>query len=132
VRAIRRALYLASAAWALIGLSLLLAPGFVLGTVLDQATGSSQALTRLLGLDMVGLAMFMVLVGHRAQDLWWWSWAFALVGLGTSAALVLNAAFGLASGQSGTWWWLGAALAVALTLLLLYGLWAASQEQPLP
>lgn len=132
MRAIRRALYLASAAWALIGLSLLLAPGFVVGTVLDQPGGASPALARLLGLDMLGLAMVMVLVGHRAPDLWWWSWAFALVGVGTSAVLVLNAAFGLAPGQSGTWWWAGAALAVALTLALLYGLFAASQEQPLP
>ena len=132
MRAIRRALYLASGAWALVGLALLLVPGFVVGTVLDQPGGTSQALARLLGLDMIGLAMFMVLVGHRAQDLWWWSWAFALVGVGTSAVLVLNAAFGLEPGQSGTWWWLGAALAVVLTLAILYGLFAASQEQPLP
>jgi hypothetical protein len=74
----------------------------------------------------------MVLVAHRIEDLWWWSWAFALVTIGIAAVSLLNAAFGLSPGQPASFWWLFAAVAVLSALGLLAGLYISSQEQPLP
>jgi hypothetical protein len=130
--ALRRALYVQAAVWAALGAVLLLAPGVVLRGLFDRTASPGDAWLRLLGLAFLGLAMVMVLVGHRVEDVWWWSWAFAFVTVGMAVVLVLHAAFGLAPGESGGLWWLAAAVTTGLALHLLYGLFAASREQPLP
>jgi hypothetical protein len=132
MKPLRRALYVQAAVWAGIGLGLLIAPAFLLVTVFDQPASTSEAWVRLFALSLLGLAMLMVLVGHRVEDVWWWAWAFAFVTVGMAVVLLLHAAFGLAPGESGGLWWLAAAITGALALALLYGLFASSREQPLP
>ena len=73
-----------------------------------------------------------VLVGHRIQDSWWWSWGFTIVTAGLAAVALLNAAFGLAPGDSAVLWWLFGAVTVAFAFGLMYGLYQASGEQPIP
>jgi hypothetical protein len=131
MNALKRALYLEAAVWALAGLALSIAPRFVLESVFDQPP-ADPAWIRIVGIQAFGLAMLMVLVAHRIEDLWWWSWAFALVTLGVAAVAVLNAAIGLSPGQPATLWWLFSAAAVLSSLGLLAGLYVSSQEQPLP
>ena len=46
--------------------------------------------------------------------------------------VVLNAAFGLSPNQPGLLWWLFSAVALGFSLGLLYGLFVAPREQPLP
>ena len=129
---LRRVLYLQAGAWALVGSALAVAPRFVLITVFDQPPQGEFAWLRLFGIQAVGLAMLMVLVAHRIEQLWWWSWSFALVTAATAAVVVLNAAFGLSASQSSALWWLSGLGALAFSFALLYGLFVSSREQPFP
>jgi hypothetical protein len=129
---LRRLLYLEAAVWAVAGVALAVAPRFVLMTLFDQPPLGDFMWLRLYGIQSVGLAMLMVLVAHRIEQLWWWSWAFALVTAGTAAAVVLNAAFGLSASQSSVLWWVFALVALAFSFGLLYGMFASSREQPFP
>jgi hypothetical protein len=132
VNGLRRTLYLQAAVWALVGASLAVAPHLVLVTVFRQPALNEPAWVRLLGVHAVTVAMLMVLVAHRIEDLWWWSWAFALMTTAIVAVVLLNAAFGLRPHQSSALWWLFAVVAVAFDLALLYGLFVSSRERPFP
>ncbi len=109
----------------------MVAPRLVLVNLFGQPPFRDYAWLRVLGLHAFGLAMLMVLVAHRLEELWWWSWAFALVAAGTAAVVVLNAAFGLAPGQSSLLWWVLSAVTLIFAFGLLYGLAASSKERPL-
>ena len=132
MNALRRVLYLQAAVWAVAGLSLAAAPRLVVVSLFGQPPFYDYAWFRILGLQSLGLAMLMVLVGHRVTDLWWWSWAFELVNVALVAVVLLNATFGLAPGESAALWWVFSLVAVALASGLLYGLFVSSREQPLP
>jgi hypothetical protein len=118
--------------WAVVGLALGAAPRFVLMTLFDQPPQGEFTWLRLYGIQSVGMAMLMVLVAHRIEQLWWWSWAFALVTAGTAGAVVLNAVFGLSPSQSSILWWVFALVALTFSFGLLYGLFVSSKEQPFP
>ncbi|MFN2589522.1 MAG: hypothetical protein ABR518_01975 [Actinomycetota bacterium] len=128
VNALRRALYLQAAVWAVAGIVFAAAPRFAMDTVLGQPPPAEPAWFRILGLQAFGLALLMVLVGHRAQDLWWWSWAFAFATVGTAVVAILHAAFGVRAGDSAAPWWGLAAVAVAFSVALLYGLYVTARE----
>jgi hypothetical protein len=56
----------------------------------------------------IALAAQMVLVGHRVEELWWWTWTFVLLEAGTALVFLLTALFGLPAGvPSWPWWLLG-------------------------
>jgi hypothetical protein len=129
---LRRVLYLEAGVWAVCGAAMALAPRFVLVTLFDQPPVGEFAWLRLYGIQAVGMAMLMVLVAHRIEQLWWWSWAFALVTAGTAALVVLNAAFGLPRNQSSALWWIFGIVALAFSFGLLYGLFVSSKEEPFP
>lgn len=132
MNALRRTLYLQAAVWGALGLALALAPRLVLVTVFDQPRHEEYAWVRLFGVHDIALAMLMVLVAHRIEELWWWSWAFAFMTAITTTVVVLNAVFGLSPHQPALLWWLFSAVALGFSLSLLYGLFVASREQPLP
>jgi hypothetical protein len=132
VKPLRRALYLQAAVWAAAGLALALAPRLLLVSLFRQPEHPDYTWFRLLGLHVIGLAMLMVLVGHCLEDLWWWSWAFALVTVGMAAIVLLNAAFGLEPGESGVLWWAMGGLSLVFSMTLLWGLFVSAQEHPVP
>jgi hypothetical protein len=132
MEALRRNLYLQAAVWAVAGVALLIVPKFVVVTLFGQPRDMELAWVRLVGIQSIGLAMLMVLVGHRVEELFWWAWAFALVTTVMVAVVVLNAAFGLSEHESGVFWWLFSGVALVFDLGLLYGLFVASRENPLP
>jgi hypothetical protein len=132
MNALRRTLYLQAAVWAAAGLAFAVAPRFALVSLFDQPQSQEYAWLRLFGVQAVSLAMLMVLVAHRIEELWWWSWTFAFMTAITTAVVLLNAAFGLSAGQSSLLWWLFSVVALAFSLALLYGLFVSSREQPLP
>jgi hypothetical protein len=70
----------------------------------------------------------MVLVAQRAEQLWWWSWAFTLVTVGSAAVAVLHAAFGIASGQSRAAWWALAGVLLLFSVTLLAGLYQTARR----
>jgi len=132
VNALRRLLYLQAGAWFVAGAAVAAAPRLVLVTLFHQPRHQELAWVRLLGVQEVGLALLMVLVAHRVEELWWWSWAFALATVATAAVALLNAAFGLGPHESSVLWWVISVAAALFSLGLLYGLYAASREQPNP
>ena len=76
------------------------------------------------------LALLMVLVAQKIEDLWWWTWAFAVLEVGLATVFVLTALLGLPDGAA-TWpWWLLGALNGALGAGLLAGLGEAGQQKP--
>jgi hypothetical protein len=129
---LRRVLYLEAGVWAVAGVALAVAPRFVVATLFDQPPLGEYTWLRLYGIQSLGLSTLMVLVAHRVEQLWWWSWAFALITAGTAAAVVLNAAFGLSPTQSSVLWWVFALIALAFSFGLVYGLFVSSKEQPFP
>jgi branched-chain amino acid aminotransferase len=72
-------------------------------------------------------------LGHRVEELWWWSWGFALVSVGVTAVVLLFAAVGVHDTHpGGPFWWSFGVVDLMLSLSLLYGLFVSSREQPLP
>jgi hypothetical protein len=129
--ALRRVLYAHAGVFALAGAALAVAPGLVLATWFDQPP-FELTWARMVGVLAVGLAMVMVLVGHNVDDVWWWSWSFAFADAGLSAVTMLNLAFGLSPRQPAALWWVLGIGSIALTLAMVFGLYAASRERPFP
>ena len=100
--------------------------------MVGQPERGETAWIRLLGVQTFGLALVMVLVAHRVEELWWWSWAFAFTDVAVMGIVVLNLAFGLAPGQSAAVWWVASLVAVGFALWMLYALWITSRERPIP
>ena len=76
MKLLRRALVWQAALWAAFGLVLAIAPGWVIESVFDQPPLGEEAWMRVSGIMAIALAGLMVLVSHRVEELWWWSWAF--------------------------------------------------------
>jgi hypothetical protein len=127
---LKRMLYLQAAVWAVAGLALIIAPGFVLETLSGQRPLTEYVWTRMVGTEAFGLALLMVLVGHRAEELWWWTWAFVFTSAPVAALLTLNAAFGTPRGSSTLLWWASAGVIWAFSAGLLVGLSRAGRERP--
>ena len=72
----------------------------------------------------------MVLVSHRVEDLWWWSWTFVLLEVGTSVVLVLNALVGVPVGAASWPWWLLAGVNAGFALIELSALARIGTERP--
>ena len=53
----------------------------------------------------VVLALLMVLVAQKIDELWWWSWAFAVLEVGTATVFAINAAFGVPEGADAWPFW---------------------------
>ncbi|HEX6262500.1 MAG TPA: hypothetical protein VF097_06590 [Actinomycetota bacterium] len=129
MRLLRGALYAHALAWIVLGALLAIWPG-VLQSWLGQPPYVDRAWVRLVGVQAVGLALFMVLVGHRLEELWWWSWGFVLTTGAVAAVLTLNAAFGLPQGADAVLWWVLAIGHWALGSATLVGMSRAARERP--
>jgi hypothetical protein len=127
---LRRVLNAQAALWAVFGFVVGIAPDWLLETVARQPALTDDAWFRALGVIAVVLALLMVLVAQRLEDVWWWAWAFVALEAGMATVFVLHALFGLPEGAS-TWsWWLLASVNGAVGALDLVGLGLAAQEKP--
>jgi hypothetical protein len=110
VALLRRILYWQAVLWSISGVLLAFAPGFTIERLLDQPPVGESAWLRAGGAMAIALAAQMVLVAHRIEDLWWWSWTFVLLEIGVAVALVTAGPIGLPDGTPAwPWWVLGAA-----------------------
>jgi hypothetical protein len=105
VRLLRTILRWQAAFWAIVGVGLLAAPGWTIETLLRQPPLGEDAWLRAAGVMAVALAAQMVLVGHRVEELWWWSWTFVLLEVGTALVFLSNAAVGLPENAPAWPWW---------------------------
>lgn len=129
MRLLRGTLYLHAAAWLALGLLLTLYPR-ALQVWFGQPPYAEHAWVRLVGIMAVGAALYMVLVGHRAEELWWWVWGFVLTTGAAAGLLTLNAAFGVPPEGSSAVWWVLAIGHWGLASALLIGMQRASRERP--
>ena len=127
---LRRVLVIQAAVWAACGAAIAVAPGFVLVTTFGLAPLPDTGYVRIAGIFSFSLALLMVLVARRLEQLWWFAWAFVLAAAGSAVVAVLNAAFGLPEGASPLLWWLFAAASTAFTAGLLTGLAKTGTERP--
>ena len=127
---LKRYLYLFAFVGCVVGVLLVVAPGFLLVTVFRQGELGDWVWVRVAGVQALGAAMLAVLVGHRAAELWWWTWAFILPLGGLLVLFVVRALTGGSSGSVAVWWMFAAASAVLATGLVV-GLRAAAREAPM-
>jgi len=123
-------LYLDAAVWAVTGVLLALLPVWLLEDVFGQAPLADYVWVRMAAVMGIGMAMLMVLVGHRIETLWWFSWAFVLTEGALALLAFLNALFGLPEGSGALLWWLFAAVSAAFAAALLLGLAKTGLERP--
>lgn len=119
-----------AAVWAACGAAIALAPGLVLTSLFHLPPLADTGYVRIAGIFSFSLALLMVLVTRRLQELWWFAWAFVIASAGSAIVAGLNALFGLPGGSSPLLWWLFAATSTAFTIGLLAGLARAGTERP--
>jgi hypothetical protein len=130
VALLRRVLYLDALGCVLAGIPLVIVPRFVGVSLFGQPEYPDYAVARLLGVSLITLALFMVLVAHRIEELWWWSWAVVILEFGAAAVATLHALVGLPAGAAAWPWWLLAGVSLALFTGLLWGLARTGVERP--
>lgn len=130
MKLLRRTLIWQAAAWAAFGLTLVIAPGWVVESVFDQPALGEEAWLRVSGVMATALAGVMVLVANRIEELWWWSWTFVLLASGSTVVLVLNALVGVPEGAASWPWWALACVNAGFALVELAALARIGTERP--
>jgi len=130
VKLLQRVLYIQACVYAASGVALTLLPAPVVEGFFEQPELPDWAWVQMLGILAVGMALSMVLVGRRVEDLWWWAWTFVATGGAMTLLAALNGTAGLPDrAAAGPWWLLGAASGL-LTLGLVAGLVRSGAERP--
>jgi hypothetical protein len=129
VRLLRRTLRWQAALWAISGAALLIAPGWLIESLLDQPPLGEDAWLRVAGAMAIALAAQMVLVGNRLEELWWWSWTFAILEVGSALVLLGTGLTGLPEGAAAWPWWALGSLNAALGLIQVAALAKAGTER---
>src|SRR5262245_2339787 len=130
VKVLRTFLYAGAAVWAASGLALAIVPRVLILDLFDGAPAQDWALARTLGVAAIGLAMVMVLVAQRLEDVWWWAWAFIITTAGVATVNGLSAALGDREGRAQLLLWLAAAVNAAVCAGLVVGMGRTAQEKP--
>jgi hypothetical protein len=129
MKLLRTVLYLDAAVWALTGTLLIVLPARLLEDVFGQAPMAEYAWVRMAAIEGVGIAMLMVMVANRIENLWWFSWAFVLTEAALTVLAVLHALFGLPPGSGALLWWLFAGVSAAFAAALVLGLGKTGLER---
>src|SRR5919108_5074899 len=108
MRLLRSVLYAQAGVWAFSGLALATVPRYLVHDVFANRLIDDWGLIRILGVVAFGMAMLMVLVAQRLDEVWWWSWAFILTTAGVATVAGLHAVFGPLSGRAQLMFWLTA------------------------
>lgn len=130
MKLLRRLLKVQAALWLLWSVATGLFPRWVLEDLFDQPALAEYAWVRAAAVMGAVLALLMVLVAQRIDDLWWWSWAFAVLEVGTATVFAINAIFGVPEGAEAWPFW---SLAIVNGLFgagLLVGMGVGGQERP--
>lgn len=130
MKLLRRVLFWQAALWAAFGSAIAVAPGLILEDVFDQAPLDDTAWARLAGIGAFCLALNMVVVAQRIEDVWWFAWTFVILEVGTVAVTIVNA-LGARPARSGALlWWLLASSGATFVALLIAGLARTGTERP--
>jgi hypothetical protein len=127
---LQRVLKLQAAVWLLVSLPELIVPEWFLVTVWKQPVYPDYAYVRSMGAAAVGLALFMILIAQRIEEVWFWAWGFVAVNGLLATVCALSALLGPTSGSASLYWWLLAAGNVAFAVALIIGMNRAEAERP--
>ncbi|HWC70017.1 MAG TPA: hypothetical protein VG993_02530 [Actinomycetota bacterium] len=127
---LRRLLKVQAALWLVWSVAIGLFPRWVLEDLFGQPPLADYVWMRATAVMAAVLALLMVLVAQRIDELWWWSWAFALLAVGTATAFALNAIFGLPDGAAAWPFWALAIVNGGFGVGLLIGMGTGGQEKP--
>jgi len=130
VKLLRWLLKVQAILWAAWGLVALVTPRWLVETAMGQPSLGDAVWLRSIGVLSLTLALLMVLVSQKLDDVWWWSWAFAVADIGLGTVCVLHVLFGLPDGVAAWPWWMLGVLNAALGAGLLVGMAEAGQEKP--
>jgi hypothetical protein len=130
VTLLRRLLKINAALWAVWSLAVIIAPATIIEDVLSQPAPPGYGWVRASAVMGLVLAMLMVLVSQKLDELWWWSWAFAILEVGTATVFALTALFGLPDGAAAWSWWALAVVNGGMGAGLLASMGIAGQEKP--
>ena len=130
MKLLRRLLKVQAAAWFAWSVAIGLFPRWVLEDLFGQPVLAEYVWVRAAAVMGVVLALLMVLVAQRIDDLWWWSWAFAVLAVGTATVFAVNAAFGVPDGAEAWPFWALAVLNGGFGAALLVGMGFGGQEKP--
>jgi hypothetical protein len=129
VAILRRFLYLDALVHAVLGSMFALAPRFSAGSFLGLPVDPrNDPVFRLLGVTALVLALLLVLVAQRVEELWWWSWAFVVLMAGGALIATAHALFGLPDGAAAWPWWTIGGGSWVFTFGLLWGIARAGTE----
>ena len=131
MKLLRRLLKVQAALWLVWSLAVGLLPRWVLEDLFGQPVLADYVWVRAAAVMGVVLALVMVLVAQRIEELWWWSWAFALLEVGTATVFAVNAVFGVPVGAAAWPFWTLAAVNGLFGAGLLVGMGVAGQERPI-
>ena len=129
MKLLRRVLYLDAIVWAVTGLLLLVVPVWLLEDAFGQAPAGDYAWVRMAAILGIGIAMLMVMVAHRIETLWWFTWAFVLTEAGLALLTVLHVLLGLPDGSGAFLWWLFATVSASFAAAMLAGLTKTGLER---
>ena len=125
---LRTVLYLSAVAHITGGLALLLAPGAAM-SALGQVP-PDLAWIRLVGLQGTMTGLTQVIIGHRVESLWWFSWTFVFGAVASTVVFAGHAIAGVPAGSALWPWWALAAFGASGIVGLLAGLALAGLERP--
>jgi hypothetical protein len=115
--------------WAVFGLILLVAPAWLIEGAFDQPPLGEDAWIRAAGVLSIAIAGQMVLVGRRLEELWWWTWTFVFLELGTALVFGVNALVGVPENSPAWPWWFLAVVNAGLGGLEIAGLAKTGTER---
>ena len=127
---LRRILTIQAALWGILGAVMTVVPRWAAETVAAQPPLPDDTWLRALGVMAIVLALLMVLVSQRLEDVWWWAWAFVVLEAGTATLFAIHVLIGLPRGVAIWPWWLLALANGAVGALELVGLGLTAQEKP--
>jgi hypothetical protein len=130
VTLLRRVLQITAALWFVGSLAFGLFTRWIVEKLMKQPVIGEYTWTRAGAVMGFTLALLMVLISRRLEDVWWWCWAFVLLSLGLSALFALNAAFGLPAYAAAWPWWTLATAHLVIAIALAIGIGQAGQEKP--
>ena len=129
MRLLQRVLLLMALVWAVCGVAIGAAPSFVLVTMFDLPEPPDFGYVRVAGVLSFSLALLMVMISRRLEQLWWFAWAFVVAAASTAVVAADTALFGLPEGASALLWWTFAATSTAFAVGLLLGLAKSGTER---
>lgn len=125
-----RTLKVQAGLWFLGALGFGLVPQWLLEDLADQPPLPEYAWVRAGAVMGLVLALLMVLISRRLDDVWWWAWAFVVLSVGLATVLILNGVFALPRGAAAWPWWTLGGVHLGLAAALMVGLARTGQEKP--